>query len=267
MRLLLSCLTALLALGPAAQARVNVQSSLSESFVLTPGQTVQGKLILGNEDAAPAKARLYLTDYFFQAGGEVKFGTPGGLPRSNAPWVSLPGEVVTVPPGGQLEVPYTIKVPGTLPLPGSYWSVLMVEPLEEDDPLAGARAQPGLSIRQVVRYGVQLITELGGGGRSSVAFDRPDLRRGDDGRFGLAVNLVNDGERAVRPKVYAEVYGADGALLGRVDGADTRLYPGTSTRQQFAFPTLPGGHYQVVVMADGGGQDVFAVRYNFDVPK
>lgn len=265
MRLLLALLT-LLSLNTAL-ARVSVLSAMSETFATAAGQTVTGKLLLGNDGEAPAQARLYRTDYLFQAGGEVSYGTPGSHPRSNSPWIELGAEIVTVPPKGELEVPYTIRVPAGATVPGSYWSLLMVEPLQESDPLAAKQVQQGLSIRQVVRYGVQVLTELGGGGKKSLSFVHPALGQQAPGQFGLQVDLHNDGERYLRPAVYAEVYDAAGALVGRVEGAQGRLYPGTSSRQQFALPSLPAGDYQVVVVADGGDSSVFGVRYALNVPK
>lgn len=143
----------------------------------------------------------------------------------------------------------------------------MVEPLGDDDPLAAKQPQQGLSIRQVVRYGVQVLTELGSAGRRSIGFQNPALAQRAPGQFGLQVDLLNDGERYLRPAVYAEVYDAAGAQVGRVEGAQGRLYPGTSARQQFTLPTLPAGDYQVVVVADGGEGSVFGVRYALNVPK
>lgn len=263
-RLFAFCFALLTVLFCSARAQLSVVSALTETFDTAPGATVQGKFVLSNPGDAPARARVAAADYTFSADGQVRFDPPGSLPRSNARWLTLGAEIVTVPPGAQLAVPYTLRVPASGTLPGSFWSVILIEPLGPEDPRSGGVPDERLAIRQVVRYGVQVITNLGGGKRS-LAFARPELGRSGAGQYSLALDLVNDGEQHLRPDVYAEVYGQDGQLAQRLSGATTRLYPGTSARQRFDFTNLPSGAYRVVVIADGGQGDVFGVQYDFHV--
>ena len=62
-----------------------------------PGETYRGTIVLRNTGAAPAEAKVYQTDYSFAADGSNLYGAPGRLPRSNANWISLSRELVTIP--------------------------------------------------------------------------------------------------------------------------------------------------------------------------
>lgn len=259
-----------LAGSPALAAGFGVTSGLTNTHEVSPGSTVSDKIILANNTDTATRVRVYQTDYFFKAGGDAKYDPPGSHNRSNGKWITLGGtEIITVLPKSQLELPYTIKVPEKVNAAGTYWSMIMLEPLDETDArITPPTADRSLTIKQVFRYAVQLITNVQpGNSKASLALTEPKIERDKDGRYGLSVTLLNDGEIAQRPNVYAEVYNGAAQLVGRVEGVTGRVYPGTSTRQKFVFPTLPEGAYQVLVVSDNGDQNVYGVRYNFNVAK
>ena len=259
-----------LAGSSALAAGFGVTSGLTNTHEVSPGSSVSGKIILDNSTDTPTKVRVYQTDYFFNAAGDTKYDPVGSQSRSNGTWITLGGsEIVTVLPKSQFELPYTIQVPEKLNAIGTYWSVVMLEPLDETDVrVAPPTAEGTLNIKQIFRYAVQVITNVqSGSSKASLAFADPKIERDMDGKYGLSVTLLNDGEIVQRPNVYAEVYNSAAGLVGRVEGTEGKVYPGTSVRQQFVFPVLPDGSYQVLVVSDNGDQNVYGVRYNFNVAK
>ncbi|ADV67820.1 CARDB domain-containing protein [Deinococcus maricopensis] len=266
-RLRVRSLLALAALlGSAASARVSVGSPLFVSATAAPGETIKGTLLLQNTASTPARARLYLTDYRFSPEGGRQFDAPGSHPRSSGPWVSLGQEVVVVPANGTLEVPYTIHVPERVAQTGSYWNLVMVEPVDENDALVSGALPSGMTFKQVTRYAVQLLTNVGADAKPVVAFKNPVINKSTAGKPLLNVTLENTGTQYVALNVYAEVYAA-GKLVRRVDVEGSRLYPGTSEREAIELPLTEVGDYQILVVADGGENKLFGVRYNLNIPK
>ena len=258
-------LTALFFTAHAAQAQIAVLSSAVAEREARPGETYEGQLLLRNTSSEPQEAKLYQTDFFFAADGRAKYSTPGETPRSNAKWVTLAQTTVTIPPGVTIPVAYTVGVPAGGPaLKGSYWSMVMVEPIPRDaaESVRGgapARGKVGLDTR--VRYGIQVATHLGASGASRVAFDSVRTVSHPTGQRDFRFDFVNTGERALRLSFTLELYSSAGALVAKREQQRGLLYPGTSARQLFELGVLPPGVYKAVIVADGGGDEVFGGQY------
>ncbi len=52
---------------------------------------------------------------------------------------------------------YEITVPDEVTAPGSYWSVIIVEPVDDIKP---SDDKPGVNITSVIRYAIQVITDI-----------------------------------------------------------------------------------------------------------
>ena len=249
-----------------AQPQVGVVGDLIRAYTVRPGQTVEGLVLLAGSSAEPQEVRLYLQDYGPDGQGRSLYTEPGRLPRSNAGWIHLGQDRVVVAPGQQLAVPYTIQVPSDASLAGTYWSVLMVEPVHADAlPLPAAPGgTPQVVIREVWRYALHIVTDVGSTGQTHLLFARPRLVE-EQGHLVLLVDLVNDGQRWLRPKVWLEVYDHRGALAARVEGPPMRLYPGEAGRQRLDLGSIGPGSYQALLVADNGDHHVFAARYTFSV--
>lgn len=248
-----------------AQPQVGLLGDLVHSYTVSPGQTVEGLLVLTSSSDRPQEVRLYLQDYGTDGDGRPAYSQPGHRLRSNAGWIRLGQERVVVPPGQQLAVAYTIQVPADASLSGTYWSVLMVEPAGAEalvPPNSGGGRR--VAILQVWRYAVHIITDIGATGDARLTFVRPRLME-EQGGLVLQVDLVNDGQRWLRPRVWLEVYDQEGALAARAEAPPPRLYPGDVSRQRLALGSLAPGSYQALLVADNGDAHVFAVRYTFTV--
>jgi hypothetical protein len=262
-----------------AQAQISVRSDLSQDLTLAPGQSQSGEIRVHNESNEPQQARIYQTDYRFQADGSNTYGEPGSIPRSNAGWIQFTPPTLTIPPQATRTFAYTVTVPRTLAgdtlassqaPQGSYWSMLMVEPITERSPLSTLPAdslekgQMQMGFRQVTRYGVQVATHVNGG-TPEVRLKNVELARGREGGKQLLVDIGNVGTAMIQPDVWAEVYGADGTEVGRFTGQEYRIYPGTSVRQRLDLSTLPAGTYQALVVVDAEGRSPVGAQYKLEL--
>ena len=133
-----------------------------------PGDSYRGSIVIRNTGSAVAQVKLYQTDYTFLADGMNSFDAPGTLARSNAGWIRLNREQITIAPDSVAAVDYEVQLPVDASLAGTYWSVVMVQEL----PAAEAEGSPrvGVKLGQTLRHAIQIITEMGDSGSSDIAF-------------------------------------------------------------------------------------------------
>ncbi len=255
----LICLVLLAPLG----AQVAINGTMTHELEVEPGRAYSGTIEIQNPTASAQTVKAYQTDYFFYAGGEVRYGEPGGLPRSNARWITYSPHDVVIPARESVTIRYTVQTPSDDTMKGTYWSIVMVEPIA-----AGSPEAPGsdpdkvsLGVRQVLRYGVQIVTHIGATGERRLQFSQFQLSA-ENGKRVLAVDLENTGERWMRPTLWAEVYDAQGTYVGKFEGTAQRLYPGTSGRFRVELVGVQNGAYKALVVADGGGDEVFGANIN-----
>ena len=233
-------------------AQVIVRGALAYETTAAPGSTYANTIVLYNEGDSSRTAAVSLRDYTFSADGTTRYDDPGTLARSNAPWIDYGGSTVTLPPEQEVEVTYQVDVPAQMdgePPTGTYWSMLLVEPLNQPQ---GAAAQ-GIAVQQVRRYGIQVATHIRETGTPELSLLSTDLQRATGGAV-LSLSVENAGTRGVRPAARVELYDASGALVLQQEASRKRIYPGTSVRYRLDLAEADAGTYQalLVVRADAG---------------
>jgi hypothetical protein len=233
-------------------AQVIVRGALAYETTAAPGSTYANTIVLYNEGDSSRTAAVSLRDYTFSADGTTRYDDPGTLARSNAPWIDYGGSTVTLPPEQEVEVTYQVDVPAQMdgePPTGTYWSMLLVEPLNQPQ---GAAAQ-GIAVQQVRRYGIQVATHIRETGTPELSLLSTDLQRATGGAV-LSLSVENAGTRGVRPAARVELYDASGALVLQQEASRKRIYPGTSVRYRLDLAEAEAGTYQalLVVRADAG---------------
>ncbi len=255
---------ALVLLLPArAPAQVAVVDRTLQQRSAAPGETYSGSIAVTNTADEPREARLYQTDYLFHADGRNEFGSPGSVSRTNAPWITFSQSVITIPPRSETVVQYTVSVPAAQDqeLSGSYWSVLMVEPVASGaESLKAARGEAGMGVATRIRYGVQIVTHIDGTGEVRLDITDPRIQVESDGGQFLAFDVVNVGERSTPLDVRLELYDAAGGRVKDSEAGERIIHPGTSVRKRFDLGSLPAGAYQALIMADTG-IDIFGAQY------
>ena len=140
-------------LSGTASAQIAVVGDLLAERTVAGGDTYQGTLTLRNTSDVVQVAVLRLADYRFDAAGSNWFESPGSNARSNSAWVTLSQPAVSLPPGGTEVVKYSVAVPESRELVGTYWSVVLVETETRNAP---ATAPGKFSVAPRTRYAVQL---------------------------------------------------------------------------------------------------------------
>jgi hypothetical protein len=240
-------------------AGITVLDGLSHEYTVNQGSRIEGKITLRNSGVEPQQVRVYQTDYLFFATGDNIFGEPGSIPRSNAKWISFSPSRLTILPNETTFVYYQIQVPEKTDLPGSYWSMLMVEPFEEKTP---ETIRKGLGVQTVIRYGIQIVTDVGMKPEPKIRFLDKKLITENEKRI-FQIDIENTGNTWLSPSVLVELYDQKGKNTGRFESGKLRIYPGCSVRHQVDFTEVPKGLHRVLVVADN--KDGFAVGAQYDL--
>jgi hypothetical protein len=241
-----------------ASAQIAVMTNTVEERTAAPGEKYAGTILVRNLTAQTQPVRVYQSDYTFFANGTSHFDAPGTVERSNAKWITPSAANALIPPQGEVTVSYTVQVPVSDTLRGTFWSTVMVEAAVSPAPAASGRQ---VSLGTVTRYAVQIATHVSGTGTSKTEFGNQHSLSEADGSKSLEVDLSNVGERAYRPLLWVELYDATGAVRAKVQQQRGLLYPGTSLRQKFVLGKLPAGDYKAAVFADAGDDATFAAQY------
>ena len=252
--------------GAATASGFSVLGGLTREVTLGPGAHHEDRIVLSNESDHAQEVRVFQTDYLFFADGRNLYGDPGSAPRSNARWVTFTPRQLVVPPGETASIYYVIQVPQDSALVGTYWSMLMVEPMSTTDlgPLTAEKGKAKVGLRTVLRYGIQITTHIGAAGTCDLKLSNPRLTT-DGNRRLLRLELENTGERWLNPVLWAEVHDKSGATAGRFEGPKTRLYPGCSADAQFDVSALAPGSYLALVVADNQDDNVFGAQCSLDI--
>jgi len=246
---------------------ISVLGGLTREFVAHPGERIEGKIIVNNTADKARVVKTYQTDYLHYADGTSHYDAPGSAPRSNAGWIEFVPQQLEVPPDGSASIFYTIAVPQQEGLRGTYWSMLMLEPLTEDSPEIAAtdtEGRPAVAVRTVMRYAVQMVTDIGRTGSREVKFGGKTLQV-SEGRHTLQVEVENTGERWMQPVLWAELYDPEGRSIGRFEGQRMRLFPGCSGRFGIDLTGVPTGTYNALIVADDGDDNVLGTQAKLEI--
>lgn len=252
----------LLALTDSALAGISVLGGLTREATLDPGKSREGTIELLNSTEEDAQVLVFQTDYVFFADGSTYYHDPNTISRSNAGWISFSPSRLTIPAGATASVYYKIAVPLEQNLEGTYWSVLMIEPLSRLTP-PEVKEQDGkitLGLQTVVRYAIQMITNIGETGESSINLASNKLVYLDGKRM-LRTEIENTGERWLSPVVWLELYDESGQYVGRFKSDSKRIFPTCSVSHHLDISEVPDGHYTALFIVDNGDDRVFGANY------
>jgi len=248
-----------------AGASIIIVGDLTHERTVSPGETHRGVIVLQNIGDRLRDVQIYQTDYTYSADGQSHYSqTAGDLPRSNAGWIYFSPRHLSIPPGEKMEVNYRIQVPPGDTLSGTYWSMIMIEPLAADYVEQMQRGAVG--VKTVVRYAVQLITHMENEGTVDLVIKNVEVVL-ENGKRMFHADFINTGQQLVRPKTWIELFNENGDSIGTFNGRVQRIFPDTSVRQSIDITRVKPGNYKVLLIADCGGDHLFGVQYTIQLEK
>ncbi len=238
-----------------------ISNGLTHIHKVEEGQVVRGYIEIQNAGFQKQAVRVYQKDYSFSHDGAVFYDEPHTNVRSNANWIDFSPAYMELDPHQKSVINYEVTIPEGQELLGSYWSVLMVEGIVSAKP---ELPQSGLNISTIMRYAIQIATNIGDTGTNNLEFVEAKLDRIDGQKVG-SVALINNGERLLIPEVSIELFDKEGQSVRVIKTAKKKIYPGTSARFLLGLEDLPMGEYEAVVLADCSEADVFGLNLSLSL--
>lgn len=254
-KILMICLLAII-MPIQMMAAIEVVGSLRHVHKSVAGDVYKGEIKIQNTGANDQEIKVYQTDLLYNFKGFTYYNTPVSQERSNANWIKFSPKTAVVKANSSMFIQYTVTVPKGDTLKGTYWSVIMVEGVTPPVP-----SQKGMTINTVVRYAVQIVTEMKNKGTGKLVFLKPSLVKEGDQLF-LAVDLENKGDRYIAPDLSIKLFDQAGNLVKELTADRKGIFPACSSRFRFNLKDIKSNQtYQTVIVAQGNGQDVFGLNY------
>ncbi len=250
-----------------AFADISIMGKLTHDYSIKPGLETKGKIIIRNKSLTEtASVRISPHDYSFNSDGETFYMKPDSLERSCTGWLNLDRSLVHIPPDSIVTINYTLTVPDDEKLIGTYWCIIIVEPVAtEIKPDINSEEEINIAVKETVRFGVQIIASIPDTGKKEIEFTSAGLIKDENEDVILSVDLLNTGERWLRPDVWVDLYSNDGSVVGRFTCTKKRLFPETSIRQHINLGVLKTGEYVALIVADDGDEYIVGAEYKLKV--
>ncbi|VAW21957.1 hypothetical protein MNBD_BACTEROID01-428 [hydrothermal vent metagenome] len=244
-----------------AWGKILILNGLTHEHQALQGEVRKGTIELKNISEKEQSVQIYQKDFWYSYTGESKHDAPGTMERSNANWLSINPQFVTLQPNETSLIEYQLTIPDNDSLIGTYWSVIMVEGITPPDT---STVKTGIKINTVVRYAVQIIANIGDTGKRNMQFINLNLSR-QDSITTLQVAFKNTGERILRPEMGIEVFDSNGESQGVFKADRRKIYPGTSAIVELNLSSLPVGKYSGVLIADCSEDYAFGTNVNLEI--
>lgn len=257
---------ALITMGQAIYA-VEVIGELTRIISIVPGGEHEGKIVIKNNSDLPEDIRITQSDYMFSAEGGGVFGKPGSESRSNALWIAVTPDHVTLSSQEKTSIAFRIKVPSKNTLKGTYWSLINVDPIPEGtlEPFRKETTdQLRIGLQTVIGYGVQIITNVGDISGGSLQFSNPELILKDPDYI-FMLNVGCTGDSMLIPDTWMDLYDSKGGHVKKVTGGAFFVYPGCSRTLKLPLGKLEKGLYKALLIADCGNDQVFGGQYELEI--
>ncbi|MCS4303776.1 WxL protein host-binding domain-containing protein [Chryseobacterium sp. BIGb0232] len=244
-------------------AGIVVLNGLTHSYKVENGQVYKGKIAIENTGANPQNVKLFLQDFTYHADGTINYAALHTQKRTNGDWIKLNTNLVTLKGKEKTEVFYEITIPNQVIDPGSYWSVIIVEPVDDIKP---SDKQPGVSITSVIRYAIQVITDYDTEkAKPDLTFENIKVEK-EEGKQTVKIAIANHGNLYCKPTASIEIYNRkSGEKIGTFSSLTMGLLPSTSKTFYIDISKVPSAQYKATVIATDEDENAFALNVELEV--
>lgn len=246
-----------------ANAGVVVLNGLTHTYKVAKGKVYKGKVEIENTGNSPQSVKFYLQDFAYKADGTSIYSAINTNKRSNSNWITLNTNLLTLRGKEKTTIVYEIKLPEGISASGSFWSVLMVEPVDDIQP---NNDKIGVSVTSVVRYAIQIITDYQSEHTSSeLKFESVSVEKVDDKQF-VKVAIANNGNLFCKTIAAIEIYNRTTAeKMGTFTSVPMGLLPDMSKSFHIDISKLPPDSYNATIIATDEQDNAFAINVELDI--
>lgn len=245
------------------QASIVILNGLTHNYKVENGQVYKGKIAIENTGSKPQSVKIFLQDFSYQANGTISYTNPHTNETTNTDWIKLNTNYITLKGKEKTEVYYEITVPNQLPKAGSYWSVIIVEPVEDIKP---SDSKQGVNITSIVRYAIQVITDYDSEKvKPDLKFESVKIEK-EEGKQVVKIAIANKGDIYCKPTASIEIYNRKtGQKMGVFSSQAMGLLPRTSKLYPIDIGKIPPDQYNAVIIATDEDENAFALNVELEV--
>ncbi|MCF8001046.1 MAG: hypothetical protein K9K76_04220 [Halanaerobiales bacterium] len=240
-----------------------VNSKLVHQYEVKVGEKRYGEIKLKNDSKNEIMVRLYQRDYSFNSAGENFYNNPGSNSSSNAEWMLLQEQLITLPPFGKKSFQYIITIPDKR-LKGTYWSMVMIEEYKIHSTNGNEILKS--QVNQNVRYGIQIVTNLGKKGNMKLEYKNPEVIMHENNKYIFRIDIVNNGifELITKPKIIV-TNEKTGEIVNTYERKQIRLYPNTSIAVKEKISLDKNVPYKIIVIVGNNRRGYYGKEYSIGV--
>ena len=228
-----------------------VQDELTKIFNVSHGEIINSSITLFNPTERAVSIRIYQGDYIQNDDGELLSVRAGSFYRSNANWIRFQSNLI-LQPQQAISLPFTISIPNSSDLYGSYWSDLFVEEITEmyftDPEIIGIN----------IRTAVQIVSNIINTGRIDMTFG--DIIFNEDT---VSLALMNTGNQWVQSLIKIDVFNDRAEFVSSFVSEGNRLNPGFTRRIYIPVMLSKNTNYHAIIVADCGNGNIFGHQVSF----
>lgn len=245
------------------QASIVVLNGLTHIYKVENGQIYKGKVTLQNTGNAPQSVKIFLQDFSYQSDGAIYYTAPHTNEKSNTDWIKLNTNLVSLKAKEKTDVYFEIAIPDKMTLSGSYWSVIIVEPVDDIKP---SNNSPGVTITSVVRYAIQVITNYDTENvKPSLKFESVKVEK-EGKQKTVRIGIANNGNVYCKPTANIEIYNRKtGDKVGTFSSMPMGLLPNTSKSFNIDISKILPDKYNAVIIATDEDENAFALNVELEV--
>lgn len=245
------------------QASVVVLNGLTHNYKVENGQVLKGKISIENTDNVPQNVKIFLQDFSYLSDGSIKYGEPNTNEKTNADWIKINTNLITLKAKEKTEIQYEIRVPNKILQAGSYWSVIIVEPIEDIKPIEN---KDGVNITSIIRYAIQIITDYDAeNSKPNLKFETIKIDK-EEGKQILKIGIKNTGTIYCKPTATIELYNRKtGEKAGVFSSQAMGLLPTTSKSFYIDISKMPPDQYNAVIISTDENENAFAINVELEV--
>lgn len=245
------------------KANIVILNGLSHNYKVENGQVYKGKISIENTSNQTQNIKLFLQDFNYQSDGSIQYTVPNTNPKTNAHWIKLNTNLINLKAKQKTEVLYEITVPKQVADEGSYWSVIIVEPVDNIKP---SNEKEGVNITSIVRYAIQIITDIDSEkAKPNLKFEGVKIEKEDKLQI-LKIAVANEGNLYCKPSVAIEIYNKkNGDKIATFSSLPMGLLPQTSKSFYIDISKMPPEKYNAVLIATDEDENAFALNVELEI--
>jgi len=230
-----------------------------DDVVVEPGASADLAVVIANLGSQPIELKTYKVNAHSGPNGGYSSGAETDEPVAQTTWLDYPTEILSLEPGEQQEISFTVKVPSSAK-PGQYISGLVVETAE-------ALPIPGMNLidhtmGRAISVGILVPGEL----NYAFEFGQPKVEEQT-----LRVPITNTGNYLIRPAGELVMKNSQGEVVHNSQVEMGSIYAGLSTTLEVQLPgQLAAGEYSVEIRlnddASGVSNEVVGAQVTIEEP-